>query len=116
MFHVAVVQKMLRIVYKRREITSKLFRLQTGVLTHNPVRDTIAPSPGDARDRHIEMAEILALADEQEEPYRTLAILLHATGLDQTPGGVRGGRHRGLLAARFSTYLRGAGDSGRCLD
>jgi integrase len=56
--------------------------VQTGVLTHNPVRDTIAPSPGDARDRHIEMAEILALADEQEEPYRTLAILLHATGLD----------------------------------
>jgi|SRR5580704_975235 integrase len=28
------------------------------------------------------MAEILALADEQEEPYRTLSILLHATGLD----------------------------------
>jgi integrase len=27
MFHVAVVQKMLRIVYKRREITSKLFRI-----------------------------------------------------------------------------------------
>lgn len=58
------------------------YLVRVGALVHNPVRDTLAPPASKARTRHIAMSEVLALADAQNEPYRTLSILLHGTGLD----------------------------------
>jgi integrase len=55
----------------------------TGVLTRNPVRDVKAPPPSRPRMQYLaSLREIRALADAQAEPFRTLSLLLHATGIE----------------------------------
>ena len=54
-----------------------------GILTRNPVRDVKAPTPSRPRMQYLaSIQEIRALAEAQTEPFRTLSLLLHATGIE----------------------------------
>ena len=54
-----------------------------GVLAQNPMRDVNAPSAAAPRMRYLDsIDEMRHLADAQPEPYRTLSLLMHATGIE----------------------------------
>lgn len=53
-----------------------------GLLSHNPMRDVRAPAQAAPRTRHLEHEEVLRLVKGQQEPYRTLSAVMHATGAE----------------------------------
>ena len=54
-----------------------------GIISRNPLRDVKAPPPSRPRMQYLSsIAEIRALANVQVEPFRTLSLLLHATGIE----------------------------------
>ena len=54
-----------------------------GVLERNPVRDVKAPPAGRPRMEYLEdLDRVRALANAQTEPFRSLSLLLHATGIE----------------------------------
>jgi integrase len=55
--------------------------VRQGALPTNVMRDVPKPK-GKARDRWLSSADAQRLADAQPEPYRSLSIVLHGTGLD----------------------------------
>ena len=56
--------------------------MRKGVLTQNPMHEVAAPAPGSARCRWLDSADLMRLADAQEDPYRTLAALLGGSGVE----------------------------------
>lgn len=53
-----------------------------GLLEGNPMRDVKAPRASAARMSYQPLDIIRALSNAQREPYRTLCLLLHATGME----------------------------------
>lgn len=53
-----------------------------GVLDRDLMADIPTPAAGAPRDRHLETAEVIALADAMPEPYRTLTALMAGTGIE----------------------------------
>jgi integrase len=58
------------------------YLVQQGVLRQNPMREIAAPAPSAIRCRWLDVADMVRLADAQEEPYRTLSALLGGSGLE----------------------------------
>ncbi len=56
--------------------------VQIRALADNPMRRIQAPRAGKPRDRHLDTADAIRLADAQPEPYRTISALLAGTGLE----------------------------------
>jgi len=53
-----------------------------GLIERNPMREIKAPRPAPARMSYLSIDNVRALADAQSEPFRTLSLLLHATGIE----------------------------------
>jgi len=53
-----------------------------GVLDRDLMADIPTPAAGAPRDRHLETAEVTALADAMGEPYRTLTAIMAGTGIE----------------------------------
>jgi integrase len=53
-----------------------------GVLPKNVAHDVEAPPQGDPRCEYLSLARVRALVAAQPEPYKTLSMLLHATGME----------------------------------
>ena len=53
-----------------------------GLLERNPMRDVKAPRAAAARMSYLSLDNVRALANAQSEPFRTLSLLLHATGME----------------------------------
>ena len=94
------------------------------VLPRNPMRDVKAPAAARPRDRYLETVDqARARAKAQSEPYRTLSLLLHATGMEvsvavggtELPGGLlsEGLRRRDVDVARREIRVRGTKSGAR---
>jgi integrase len=53
-----------------------------GLIERNPMREIKAPRPAPARMSYLSIDNVRALADAQPEAFRTLSLLLHATGIE----------------------------------
>ena len=53
-----------------------------GLIERNPMRDVKPPRAAAARMSYLSIDNVRALAEAQAEPYRTLSLLLHATGIE----------------------------------
>ncbi len=52
------------------------------LLATNPMLEVRAPKAAAPRMRHLEDAEVVRLVDAQDEPFRTISALMHATGME----------------------------------
>jgi len=58
------------------------FLVRQGVLEHNPLRQLTPAKANAPRLRYLEVEMMIALANAQPEPYRSLSYFLHGTGAD----------------------------------
>jgi integrase len=52
------------------------------ILADNPVRNVKAPAASNPRMEYLEHGDVIRLIEAQDEPYRTLSALIHATGME----------------------------------
>lgn len=52
------------------------------ILSSNPMRNVPAPPPARPRREYLDHADVIRLIDAQEEPFRTLSAIIHATGIE----------------------------------
>ena len=53
-----------------------------GIIDRNPMQDIKAPPPGRPRVQYLEHEDVLRILGALEEPYKTIAALVHGTGIE----------------------------------
>lgn len=87
------------------------FLLEMGHLPSNPVLQVRAPKPSQPRMSHLEREDVIRLVEAQEEPFRTISALMHATGAEV--GAVLRAVRSDLDANSWMMRIRGTKNSHR---
>lgn len=58
------------------------YLVEMELISTNPVSLVKAPKAGESRSRYLEHFQVIQLIEMQEEPFRTISALMHATGME----------------------------------